>query len=65
MPRAVNEVSVIDLERWEDHGATWRVLEIGDDVAVVELQTCYGEPMDVVKSHSRELIEFIRERSER
>jgi hypothetical protein len=60
-----NEVTVADLERWQDQGATWRVLEIGDEIAVVELCTCYGEPMDVVHSHSRELIEFIRERAER
>ncbi len=54
------EVTVEDLKRWEDHGATWRPLEISDEVAVVELCTCYGEPVDTVQSRAPALIEFVR-----
>jgi hypothetical protein len=49
-----------DLQRWEDHGATWRVLELGEEFAVVELCTCYGEPVDVLRGEGRELVEYVR-----
>ncbi len=51
-----------DLARWEDNGATWRALEIGEEHAVVELCTCYGEPVDVVRGDAPELVAFVRER---
>ncbi|MBV9311168.1 MAG: hypothetical protein JOZ73_10060 [Solirubrobacterales bacterium] len=54
------EITLADLERWEDHGATWRTLELSDSRAVLELCTCYGEPVDVVEGTRRELIEFVR-----
>lgn len=50
-----------DLQRWEDHGATWRALEISDELAVVELCTCYGEPVDTVQSVAPEVISYVRE----
>jgi hypothetical protein len=53
-------VTVEDLRRWEDHGASWRAVEISDERAVVELCTCYGEPVDIVQSEAPELIEFVR-----
>jgi hypothetical protein len=54
-------VTVEDLERWEDHGATWRALEVTDQRAVIELCTCYGEAVDTVQSEAPELIAFVRE----
>jgi hypothetical protein len=48
------------LERWEENGATWRPLEISDERAVVELCTCYGEPVDTLQSQTPEVIEFVR-----
>jgi hypothetical protein len=53
-------ISLLDLERWEDNGATWRAVEISDEVAVIELCTCYGEPVDMVRSSEPELIEYVR-----
>jgi hypothetical protein len=53
-------VSVEELERWEEHGATWRALEVSRERAVVELCTCYGEPVDTVHSETPEVIEFVR-----
>jgi hypothetical protein len=57
-------VTIEDLTRWEDHGAIWRALQVSDEQAVVELCTCYGEPVDVVQSDAPELIAFVREQLE-
>jgi hypothetical protein len=51
------------LERWEAHGATWRVLMLTGELAVVELCTCYGEPVDELRSGDPELIRFVRSRA--
>lgn len=55
-------LTVADLQRWEDNGATWRAVEVGDERAVVELCTCYGEPVDVLAGEGPELVDFVRER---
>jgi hypothetical protein len=52
------------LQSWEEHGATWRAVELGDEQVVVELCTCYGEPMDVVASRDPSVIEFVRRHGE-
>jgi hypothetical protein len=54
------EVTVEYLESWEDHGAMWRAVEISDELVVVELCSCFGEPVDMVQSAAPELIEFVR-----
>lgn len=48
------------LTRWRDHGADWRTIEIDDSHAVVQLLTCYGEPVDRLESTDPRLIEFVR-----
>jgi hypothetical protein len=53
-------ITIEDLERWEEHGAGWRPLEVTDQRAVVELCTCYGEAVDVRESSEPELIAFVR-----
>jgi hypothetical protein len=53
-------ITIEDLERWTDHGAQWRVLEYAQGRAVVELCTCYGEPVDVAEGDSPALIEYVR-----
>lgn len=55
-----HQTTVGDLERWEDHGAVLRTVEVTDARVVVELCTCYGEPVDVVASEDPGVIEFIR-----
>ncbi len=61
MPAPSRPPLTIDaLTRWEDNGATWRAIELSDDRAVVELCTCYGEPVDRLESDAPELIEFVR-----
>jgi hypothetical protein len=60
-PRAArSEITVAELEQWVDHGATWRALEISNEHAVVELCTCYGEPVDMREGGAPELIEYLR-----
>lgn len=53
-------LTVADLQRWEEHGALWRVKDIGDQRVVVELCTCYGEPVDLVQSEAPEVIAYVR-----
>ena len=49
------------LRRWEEHGAEWRVVHVSDEAAIVDLCTCYGEPVERLESSDRELITFLRE----
>jgi hypothetical protein len=51
-----------DLRRWEDHGATWRAVEIGESAVTVQLCTCFGEPVELVSGGGDELIAYVRER---
>jgi hypothetical protein len=53
-------ITLADLQRWEDNGAGWKALEVGDRWATVELRTCFGEPVDVVRGEAPDLIEFLR-----
>jgi hypothetical protein len=53
-----------ELEHWVDSGATWRAVEISGGRAVVELCTCYGEPVDLREGAESELIEYVRARRE-
>jgi hypothetical protein len=55
--------TIEDLERWELHGATWRAVELSDARAVLELCTCYGEPVDLIQSQDPALIQFVRDRA--
>jgi hypothetical protein len=55
-------ITVADLERWEENGATWRALELSHERAVVELCMCYGEPVDTLQSDAPEVIDFVRAR---
>lgn len=54
------ESPVETLERWEDHDATWRIRHLSDEVAIVDLCTCHGEPVDRVESDDPELIAYLR-----
>lgn len=54
------ELSLADLKRWEEQGATWRAVEISDDRALIELCTCTAEPVDMLQGHEPELITYVR-----
>ena len=52
------------LEDWELHGAEWRALEVGERRVVIELCTCFGEPVDRIESEDPDLIEYVRHHDE-
>jgi hypothetical protein len=58
----VAESPIEVLQRWEENGAEWRAVHLSDDLAVVDLCTCYGEPVDQFESADPKLIAWIRER---
>ena len=47
------------LGRWEEHGALWRVVHLSERLAVVDLLTCTGEPVDRLRSSDEELIRWL------
>jgi hypothetical protein len=51
--------TLADLERWQQSGAIWRVRSFRDDEAEVELCTCYGEPVEVVRATDPETLRFL------
>ena len=50
------------LVRWEEGGAIWRVQSISDTEAVVELCTCFGERVDVVRPTDAETLQYLAAR---
>ena len=47
------------LERWVFFGATWRVVDISRDQAVVDLCTCMGEPVERLESDDPAVIDYL------
>ncbi|MDQ6818357.1 MAG: hypothetical protein M3018_13265 [Actinomycetota bacterium] len=62
--RARPSLTLPELERWVEHGADWRVLEVSEGLAVVELRTCYGDPVDTLQSTDPSLIAYVRSHRE-
>ena len=56
----MNEDPVSTLERWTDSGASYRVVHLSEEAAIVDLCTCHGEPMERLESSDRRLIEYLR-----
>ena len=63
--RPKSTVTVEHLEDWEGHGAVWRAVELSDQLAVIDLCSCTGEPMDRVQSEEPELIAYVRAHRDR
>ena len=57
MPRAA---TIAELDDWTLNGASWELVELSPDRAVVELYTCHGERVDVVESVDAEFIQYVR-----
>jgi hypothetical protein len=51
------------VQRWEDHGADWRVVHVSDVHVSIDLCTCTGEPVERLESSDPDLIRFVRERA--
>ncbi len=60
----IRQTTVEELEGWELHGALWRTVALGTEHVVVELCTCYGEPVDMVTSRDPRVIEFVRQHAQ-
>lgn len=54
--------AIAALERWEAHGASWRVASLTERLAVVELCTCHGEPVDEIRSSDPAFLSWLAER---
>jgi hypothetical protein len=50
------------LDRWEEHGAVWRVATLTPERAQVDLCACTGEPVDRLESGDPDLIAYLRVR---
>jgi hypothetical protein len=61
--RADSEPVVAKLVRWEAHGATWNVVLLTEKLAVVDLCTCHGEPVDRIRSSDPALLRYLAGRS--
>ena len=53
-------LTVDALERWALFGAHWRVVELSDERAVVDLHACTGELVERHESDDPRLIAFVR-----
>jgi hypothetical protein len=50
------------LENWTGAGAMWKAVHVSDALAIVDLCTCYGEPVDRVETRDAAAIAYIRDR---
>ena len=53
-------LTIDGLERWVFFGATWRVVDISRDRAVVDLCTCMGVPVERLESDDPAVIAYLR-----
>ena len=60
----MSESPVTTLQRWEDAGAVWRVVEVSGERAVIDLCECTGEPVERLESADPELLRFLERRAE-
>lgn len=54
------EPLVDTLERWALHGAQWKIVHLSDALAVVDLCTCFGEPVERLESRDQAVIDYLR-----
>jgi hypothetical protein len=53
-------LTIDDLERWVLFGADWRVVDLSDELVVVDLCACTGEPVERRHSDDPVLIGYVR-----
>lgn len=53
-------VSIDDLESWVRAGAHWRVVDVSNERAVVDMCACTGEAMERVASSDPDVIGYLR-----
>ena len=55
----VEALTTDGLERWVLFGAQWRIVELSDDHAVVDLCACTGERVERVETHDPAVIVYL------
>jgi hypothetical protein len=58
------ESAIQVLERWEGSGAVWKAVHVSDALAILDLCTCYGEPVDRIETRDAAAIAYVRDRLE-
>jgi hypothetical protein len=58
------ESAISVLERWEGCGAVWKAIFLSDEIALVDLCTCYGEPVERIETRDADAIAYVRDRLE-
>jgi len=58
----MSELPLAVLERWELHGAPWRLAWRNGDEVAVDLLSCTGEPMEQLRSSDAELRRYLERR---
>ena len=58
-------LTLADLERWELFGATWRIVQVSDDRAVLDMCACTGQLVERRESDDRALINYVRAQAAR
>jgi len=58
----MSELTLLTLTHWEDRGAIWRTKSLDGEVAVVELCSCHGEPVEELRSADPALLRYLAER---
>jgi hypothetical protein len=53
-------LTVDELERWVSFGATWRLVEISDNRAVVDLRQCTGELVEQRVASDPLVLDYLR-----
>jgi len=56
-------LSITALEHWVLFGATWRVVEIAAEHAIVDLCSCTGELVERREAHDPTVIAYLSEES--
>ncbi len=54
-------LTIEELERWVTFGATWRVVEISDRRAIVDMCQCTGELVEQRGSNDPIVLEYLRQ----
>ena len=56
------DLTIDALERWALFGAHWRVIDVSDTRALVELRTCTDEPVERREVSDAGVIAYLRQR---
>jgi hypothetical protein len=56
-----HEATIEALENWTGAGAVWKAVHVSDALAIVDLCTCYGEPVDRIETRDAVAIAYVRD----